>query len=162
MRLNIYSFFIVFIFSASVNAQAIKKVKIEELETYIKNSNHPLVISFWATWCIPCIHEIPWLQTAVEENRSKNAEYILVSLDFAEAFPKKIEAFIKERNFKARFFWLDETNADIFCPRIDEKWSGGIPANLFVNNKTGYRKFIGRQLTDRQALAEIALLVSEN
>ncbi len=152
--------FLLFI-CANVNGQSVKKVKIEALASLINSSDHPLVISFWATWCTPCLHEIPWLQDAVKKHREKKVEYILVSLDFTEDYPKKIADFVKHRNFNATFFWLDETNADHFCPKIDEKWSGGIPANLFVNNKTNYRKFIGRQLTDRQAKVETELLVKE-
>lgn len=156
-------FYILFLLlqCSNVDGQNVKRVKIEALESYINSSDHPLVISFWATWCTPCLHEIPWLQDAVEKQREKKVEYILVSLDFTEAYPKKIAHFVKQRNFNATFFWLDETNADHFCPKVDEKWSGGIPANLFVNNKTNYRKFIGRQLTDRQAMAETELLVKE-
>jgi thiol-disulfide isomerase/thioredoxin len=152
----IVSFFII----SSSAAQSVKKVKIEELEAYIKNSDHPLVVSFWATWCGPCVREIPWLQEAVAKKQDKKVEFILVSLDFREAFPNKISEFVKQKNFNATHFWLDETNADHFCPKIDAKWEGGIPANLFVNNSTGYHKFFQRQLTDRQAEMEVELLVA--
>jgi thiol-disulfide isomerase/thioredoxin len=147
--------------SSATYSQTVKKVKIEELEAYIKNADHPLVVSFWATWCSPCIHEIPWLQEAINRHSEKKPELVLVSLDFPEAFPKKIQDFARQKNFAATLFWLDETNADYFCPRIDIKWSGGIPANLFVNNKTGYRKFIQRQVTDRQAMQEVEKMVAE-
>jgi hypothetical protein len=84
---------------------------------------------------------------------------VLVSLDFGTYYPKKIVDFIKEKKFKATFFWLDETNADIFCPRIDPKWDGTIPVTLLINNKTGYRKFMNRQMTDRQVEPEVKKLV---
>ena len=145
--------------ATTLNAQEIKKVKIEEVVAYMKNSERPQIVSFWATWCIPCIHEIPWFQSAVEKNSDKKPELILVSLDFDESYPKKIAEFIKKKGFKATFFWLDETNADHFCPMIDQKWEGGIPATLFVNNKKNYRKFFARQLTDRQVEAEVKALV---
>jgi thiol-disulfide isomerase/thioredoxin len=139
--------------------QEIKKVKITEVEDYIKKSDHPIVVSFWATWCGPCVEEIPWLQEAVEKFKDSKVELVLVSLDFATNYPKKITDFIKTKNFTATFFWLDETNADYFCPKMDARWDGAIPATLLVNNKTGYRKFFLRQITDRQAQPEIALLV---
>ena len=160
MKKFLLIFISVFIVSCSF-AQSVKKVKIEELEAYIKNSDHPLVISFWATWCGPCVREIPWLQEAVAKKQDKKVEFILVSLDFPEAYPKKIEGLVKEKKFTATHFWLNETNADHFCPKIDIKWEGGIPANLFINNKTGYRKFFQRQLTDRQAEQEVGFLVAE-
>lgn len=140
--------------------QEVKKMKIGDVEEYIKKSDHPLVVSFWATWCGPCVEEIPWLQESVEKHKSEGVELVLVSLDFGTYFPKKITDFIKQKKFKATFFWLDETNADIFCPRIDPKWDGSIPVTLLVNNKTGYRKFFNRQMTDRQVEPEISQLVN--
>jgi thiol-disulfide isomerase/thioredoxin len=139
--------------------QELKKVKIGEVEEYIKKSKHPVMVSFWATWCGPCVEEIPWLQEAVENHKGDSVELVLVSLDFGTYYPKKIVDFIKEKKFKATFFWLDETNADAFCPKIDAKWDGSIPVTLLVNNKTGYRKFVNRQMTDRQVEPEVKLLI---
>jgi thiol-disulfide isomerase/thioredoxin len=139
--------------------QELKRVKIEEVEEYIKNGRHPMLVSFWATWCAPCVEEIPWLQEAVERHKADSVELVLVSLDFKTYYPNKILEFIKEKKFKATFFWLDETDADYFCPRIDKKWDGAIPVTLLVNNKTGYRKFVNRQMTDRQVGPEVKSLV---
>lgn len=147
--------------AANVSAQEVKKAKMEEITNYIRQSDHPVVVSFWATWCAPCLHEIPWIQAAVEKHKNDSVEYVLVSLDFPDAYPKKIIAFVKQRNMKATFFWLDETNADHFCPQIDSNWSGSIPANLLVNPRKNYRKFISRQITDRQADLEVKMLIKE-
>lgn len=153
--------FCLLVSAGTLLGQEVKKVKMTDLEAYIKNSDHPLVVSFWATWCAPCVEEIPWLQEAVEKHKKDGVELVLVSLDFASYYPAKISAFIKEKKFKATFYWLDETNADYFCPFIDPKWDGAIPVTLLVNNKTGYRKFVNRQLTDRQVEPEIKLLIAE-
>jgi thiol-disulfide isomerase/thioredoxin len=142
-------------------SQQVKKVKIAALMEYIQKSDHPLVVSFWATWCAPCVEEIPWLQTAVEKYKDDKVELVLVSLDFAPSYPKKITEFVQQNKFTATFFWLNETNADEFCPKIDARWGGSIPANLFMNNKTGYRRFFDRQLTDRQAEPEVKKLVGK-
>lgn len=141
-------------------AQEVRKVKIGEVAEYVKKSDHPVVVSFWATWCGPCVEEIPYLQKAVEDHKSDSVEFVLVSLDFGTYYPKKITDFIKQKNYKATFFWLDETNADLFCPVIDKRWDGTIPVTLMINNKTGYRRFFDRQLTDRQVGPEIKLLVA--
>lgn len=143
------------------HSQEIKKVRINDLMEYIQKSDHPLVVSFWATWCVPCIEEIPWLQSAVENHKADSVELVLVSLDFASSYPKKLTEFVKQKQFTATCFWLNETNADEFCPKINERWQGGIPANLFINNKTGYRRFFDRQLTDRQAEPEVKKLVGK-
>ncbi|WP_127125769.1 TlpA disulfide reductase family protein [Pseudoflavitalea rhizosphaerae] len=140
--------------------QSVKKLKIDQLISYIDSSDHPLVVSFWATWCAPCVEEVPWLQAGVEKYKNEKVELVLVSLDFDSEYPAGLQSFIKKKNFIATFFWLDESNADYFCPKVDEKWSGGIPATLFINKTTGYRKFFERQLTDRQVEPEIRALVA--
>ncbi|MBC7849266.1 MAG: TlpA family protein disulfide reductase [Chitinophagaceae bacterium] len=157
MKIYLLLFFTLIGFS--LTAQSVKKVSIGELETYIKQSKNPLVISFWATWCGPCVREIPWLESEVAKKKSDSVELILVSLDFPEDYPKKINSFITQKKFNATHFWLNETNADIFCPPIDPRWSGSIPANLFINNRTGYRQFFQRQLTDRQVEIEVGKVV---
>jgi thiol-disulfide isomerase/thioredoxin len=43
----------------SVDAQEIRKMNIDELENYIQTRSQPAVINFWATWCAPCIEEMP-------------------------------------------------------------------------------------------------------
>ncbi|WP_315815956.1 thioredoxin domain-containing protein [Paraflavitalea speifideaquila] len=54
-----------FLLMTSLLFAQVKKVKITDLETYIQDSDHPLMISFWATWCAPCVEEIPWFQEGV-------------------------------------------------------------------------------------------------
>jgi len=142
-------------------AQKVKKVQITEIEDIIQKTDHPVIISFWATWCAPCIQEIPYFQETVKRYEDSNVEFVLVSLDFKGSYPSGIESFLKKKNFQASFYWLNETNADYFCPKIDPKWDGSIPATLFVNNKTGYRKFFDRQLTPLQVEQEIKAQVKQ-
>jgi hypothetical protein len=91
----------------------------------------------------------------------QKVELLLVSLDFSTSYPTKIQGLVKKKKFEATFFWLNETNADYFCPKIDPKWDGTLPSTLFVNNKTGYRQFFGRAMTDRQVELEVKKLVGE-
>jgi len=141
---------------ASALAQpAIKKIKITDLEQTIAGSDHPLIVNFWATFCGPCCKEIPYFQSTVAQYKEQKVELILVSLDLPDDYPAKIAAFAKERGFTVPIVWLDETNADYFCPKVDPQWTGGIPCSLFINNKTHYRRFFDRQLTERQVEPEI-------
>ena len=57
--------------------------------------------------------------------------------------------------------WLDETNADYFCPKVDEKWTGAIPATLFINNSKNYRKFMEEQLSEEELEKEILALLGK-
>ena len=125
-------------------------VKIEALNDYINKADHPLIINFWATWCKPCVAEIPYIQQAAEKYKDSGVELIMVSLDFPETYPNEVTDFIKAGNMHGTFFWLNETDADYFCPVIDTAWQGSIPATLFLNNKTRYRKFFERKITENE------------
>ena len=131
------------------SAQSVKKLSIEELDTYINNSRKPLVVNFWATFCRPCIEELPHF---LEFSKLyPQVELVLVSLDLPGFYPAKIEQFLSSRNITgATQFWLNETNADSFCPRIDKSWDGAIPVTLWVNPEKQYRKFVNRAMTDVQ------------
>ncbi len=147
-------------FTLPAAAQSVKKVSISELENYIHASTRPLVINFWATWCAPCLHELPYFQETVKQFADKNVELVLVSMDLPRGPEKKIEDFAVQHALKGTIFWLNETNADLFCPKIDARWDGGIPSTLFINKQTNYRKFVDRQLTEPQFRSEVLKLVS--
>jgi thiol-disulfide isomerase/thioredoxin len=129
--------------------QKIKSIKVTELENIIAASKTPLIVNFFATWCKPCLEELPYFLEEAKKHKTEGLELLLVSLDFKEAYPDAISKFAAKRNIEEKILWLDETDADYFCPKIDKKWSGAIPASLFINNTTGYRKFIEEMLPQK-------------
>lgn len=145
----------------NVTCQDIPKWKIGDLETYIANTTKPTIVNFWATFCKPCIAEIPHFQKVVKQYEKDSVELLLVSLDMQEMYPEKLKIFANKFEFTAPIVFLDETNADIFCPRIDEKWSGAIPASLFINNKTGYRKFFEEEMSQQRFETEVKALLPD-
>jgi thiol-disulfide isomerase/thioredoxin len=153
-----------FIVAVSLGAfafgQAIRSVKITELEKIIAESKTPLIVNLWATWCKPCVEEIPYFQQEAAAHKPDSVQLILVSLDFKEAYPAAISRFAGKMKITANIVWLNETNADYFCPKIDPKWSGAIPATLFINNKNGYRKFAEQQLSHGELQQEIRALLN--
>jgi thiol-disulfide isomerase/thioredoxin len=156
---NIFFTVIASFIGSSLFAQEIKSIKITELEKTIAESKTPLIVNFWATFCKPCIEEIPYFQEEVKKHEKEGVQLLLVSLDLKSYYPQKVQAFADKQKFTAPVIWLNETDADYFCPRIDPKWSGSIPASLFINNKTGYRKFLEAELTKEELQKEISALV---
>lgn len=157
---TIFLFFFLTVFSFSgIQAQEIPKWKITDLESFIAKSEVPLVVNFWATYCMPCLKEIPYFQAVVKKQEDKKVQLLLVSLDFKELYPLMIRSFADKRNFIAPIVWLDETNADYFCPKIDSSWSGVMPATLFINNKIGYRRFAEEEMSEEKFKEEIKKLI---
>jgi thiol-disulfide isomerase/thioredoxin len=122
-------------------AQPLRKMSPAELNSFITSSQKPLIVSFWATWCGSCVEEIPYFISHTRDKYGQEVDLVLVSLDVKAYFPSKIERFAARRNYTVPIIWMNETNADVFCPLIDAKWSGAIPSTLMVNNKKQYRKF---------------------
>jgi len=143
-----------------MQAQNIKSLKVTELSNYIQQSDHPLVVNFWATFCVPCVKEMPYFEKVVAQYKTQNVELLLVSLDVPEYYPAKIQSFVKDKNLTSPIIWLNERNADYFCPKIDRKWSGGIPSTLFVNPKTGHRKFFESELSATDVDGNIKLMLA--
>jgi thiol-disulfide isomerase/thioredoxin len=152
--------FIFSLFIQSGSAQSIKRIKATELESVIASARHPLILNFWATWCAPCLEEIPWFQEIVAAHKADSIQLILVSLDVRKEYPDGVKKIAKKRDFRAPILWLDETNADYFCPKVDSTWSGAIPATLLINNQTGYRKFHEAQLSRDELTREIKALLN--
>lgn len=129
-------------FSFTSFCQEIPTWKITDVEQYISTQKEEvLVINFWATFCKPCVAELPSFIKITDQYKDQHVKLLLVSLDLPAFYPSKIAAFAKKHEFNAPIVWLDETNADYFCPKMDKSWSGSIPATLLINTKTGYRKF---------------------
>jgi hypothetical protein len=109
------------------------------------------------------MEELPYFLDEIKKRNEKNdsIDVLLVSLDFKEAFPSTISSFARKKKMNAPIVWLNETNADYFCPKIDSSWSGALPSTLFVNNKAGYRNFVEGKLTKDEFQHEIKLLLRE-
>ncbi len=160
--IKIITSFLLFVFisgTSPIAAQDIPKWKINDLKAAIAKADKPTIFNFWATFCKPCIEEIPYFQELAKKYDSAGVQLVLISLDLSEAYPKQISSFATKYKFKSPMKFLDETNADLFCPVVDSTWSGSIPATLFVNNKTGYRKFYEEQLSKKKLESEIENMI---
>lgn len=161
MRKNVFTaMFLLAVFFT--NAQSIPAWKVTDLANYYsKRIDSIYVINFWATFCKPCIAEIPYLQSISKKYEQQKVKLLLVSLDLPAFYPARISNFAKENNFTADIVWLNESDADYFCPVIDKQWSGSIPATIFVNAATGYKKFIESEITEEQFEIELRKAIGE-
>ncbi len=149
------------LFSTEVHSQQIKKIKVKDVLNLIDTTTTPLVINFWASWCKPCIEEIPYFEKEVLNFKEQKVSLILVNLDFPEDYPKHITNFVKKNNYKSKVYWLNETNADYFCPLIDSSWTGAIPVTVMLNNNKAYRKFYNSKIPENKIKSALSELVAE-
>lgn len=104
-----------------------------------KNDDKTYVVNFWATWCKPCVEELPAFEKLHETYKDKNVEVILVSLDFPNQIESELIPFIKDRNLQPKVIVLDDPNQNKWINGVDKSWSGSIPATLIYNkNKRSF------------------------
>lgn len=145
------SFILVFatlILSASYPENEVKVYNFKEFKSEIldkKENNTLMVINFWATWCGPCIKELPYFEEVNKKYANKNVRVILVSLDFEKQYNSKLLPFVKEKNLKSEIIWLNDTKYNEWIDQVSPQWSGAIPATVFVKNSK-VLKFMEKEL----------------
>lgn len=117
-----------------------------QLKPYLeRKDDKTYVVNFWATWCAPCVKELPYFEKINKAYANQNVEVLLVSLDFPKQVDKKLIPFIKKRNLQSEVVLLDDTNENVWIPAINENWSGALPATLIYNKNN--RKFYEQSFT---------------
>lgn len=130
----------------------IQKVSAKDVKAIIDSSTGPLIINFWASWCGPCVREIPYFESRIAQLATP-VKLILVSLDFNWSYPRQLNAFVKDKGYKSDVVFLNETYPDYFA--IDKKWTGAIPSSIFVDNSKRYYRFFEMQLTEKRLELEL-------
>lgn len=116
----------------------LKSVNYEELKSIIQKEDGKLyVVNFWATWCRPCIEELPHFMEVNELYKSDpNFKMILVSLDNVKAMDTKVKKFIENNHLNVDVYLLDDNKKmNEWIPATDKSWSGAIPATVFYKDK---------------------------
>jgi len=120
-----------------------------------KNDNKTYVVNFWATWCKPCVEELPFFEKI---NKNENVEVILMSLDFPDQVESRLIPFIKERKIKSKIVLMIDPDQNSWIPKISKDWSGAIPATLIYNcNK---RKLYEQSFSYEQLQKEVTKFIN--
>jgi thiol-disulfide isomerase/thioredoxin len=133
--------------SAQQKAQLVKFSELEKMIT--TNENDIFIINFWATWCGPCLAELPDFQRFYDKNTNKNVKLILVSFDFTTEL-EKVNKFIAKKNLKPPVYLINETDQNEFINRVSVDWQGTIPATWFVNNKNQKKVFVEKPINETE------------
>ena len=102
----------------------------------IQNDGKPIIISFWATWCKPCVQELPDFMDVNKMYQSNpNFKMILVSLDMASDVESAVRPFLKKNKMDVNVYLLDDNkHMNDWIPAVDKQWTGAIPATVLYRN----------------------------
>lgn len=107
---------------------------LKQYENRVQKKNDTLyVVNFWATWCKPCIEELPFFEKAAEFLATQPVKIILVSQD-AKTRAIQVNDFLKKNKYTSETFILSAGNPNVWIDKIDKNWSGTIPMTLFYKN----------------------------
>ncbi len=129
-------------------AQKVSVYKIDKLLKRIHNTSDTIyVVNFWATWCKPCVAELPEFEKLNETYKDKKVKVILVSMDFKEDKTKKLIPFLQKHNYTSEVILLDEVNGNTFINKVSKEWTGAIPATLIVSDSKTLNNFYEKKVT---------------
>lgn len=142
----------------NLNGVEVKSYDFKNLQGYLtKKDETTYVINFWATWCLPCVKELPHFETLNKNYNDKGVKVILVSLDM----PKKIETnlipFIIKKKLQSEVIHLDDPDANTWIEKVAKEWSGSIPATLIYNKES--QKFYERSFTYEELENELKTIL---
>ncbi|MDD4010132.1 MAG: TlpA disulfide reductase family protein [Fermentimonas sp.] len=143
----------------SVSDYDVQVVDFKQFQPLLHIDNDTIyVVNFWATWCAPCIREVPYFEQLREEYKGEKLKIIMVSLDFSEDLDSRVIPFMRKHNMQNEVILLDDPQSNLWIPLVDEKWTGAIPATLIYGN--GFREFHAKEFTFSELDEIIESLIS--
>ena len=138
----------------------IEVVNFQQLETLLSEQKEEvLVVNFWATWCKPCVEEMPYFEEVHDSLGGDDLKVILVSLDFPGKLESQLIPFVKDRGIEPQVILLVDPHENDWIPKVDPTWSGAIPATLFI--KQGKRKFFEKSFTRPSLFNEVSQFINQ-
>jgi len=155
MRKVLVAFLLLVAFSA--NSQKAEVVKLDQLQSFIQaKTDHIKVINFWATWCAPCIKELPLFEKLGQDRSDVQVTLVSMDLDL-DPNPEKVHKFVARKKLQSKVMILDAKDPNSYIDEIEKNWSGALPATIIINGKTGQRKFVEKELHE----GELEKLIAE-
>lgn len=126
-----------------------KIISFEEFESLAAKESEKLrIFNFWATWCAPCVREMPYFEQANRSNT--DMELYFISMDDARR-PERVTSFIKKRDIQSPVYLLNDVDFNSWIDKVNPDWTGAIPATLFVQ-ADGTRHFHEGEMEEPELL----------
>ncbi|OON68925.1 hypothetical protein B0919_11120 [Hymenobacter sp. CRA2] len=140
----------------AARAQQVRVVKLPALQELLRRSGDTTyVVNFWATWCKPCIEELPNFEQLRTRYARQNVRVVLVSLDFPSKLDAKVRPFVQRQGLKSAVWLLSETDQNAYIEAIDPKWTGALPFTVVYNNARQRRRSFEQALSAAELEAAV-------
>ena len=149
-------------FVGKVSAQQnVKMVAFDEVRNLMnRNTDTTYVINFWATWCNPCVHELPNFLKLDSIYKNSKVKVYLVSLDAPKEIETRLKPFVKKNHIQTSVWLLKAP--DSWIDDVDSSWDGTIPCTLVLNNEYKMRKFTEKELSMEALNNMVSPFVNKN
>lgn len=128
---------------ANARGKTVEAITFDELMKRINTTEAELLVcNFWATWCQPCVAEMPYFEQLQDAYAQEGLKVLFVSLDNPAERTGRVTTFVRTREIRSECVLLDERqrSQDEWITALSPSWQGDIPATLFISNKSGYRE----------------------
>ncbi len=126
--------------------QDIEVVDFEGLEKWLhKETDSIYVINFWATWCAPCVKELPYFEDLHREYATSKVKVLLVSMDFPNQVSKRLIPFLEKNDIQSHVILLDAPDPNSWIDRVSPQWSGTIPATVITYPRENYYELFEKE-----------------
>lgn len=122
------------------------------------HSDTTYVINWWATWCKPCVEELPHFAELARAMSDKPVKVLLVSMDFSNQLESRLLPFLTRQALPMECIALESANASHWIDQIDRDWSGAIPATLIYRGEQ--RIFYEQSFTLDELRTEVAKFIT--
>lgn len=146
----------------STKAQHIAAYSINDVIHRSSSKDTLYIINFWATWCAPCVAELPEFNKLATYYEGQPVKILMVSLDFKEDHTFKLERFLERKKLTPEVVWLSDTDPDVFIPKVDGSWQGSIPATVIIHPGKRLKKFIEGSITEKEVTRVVDKVLQSN
>lgn len=99
-----------------------------------------VVVNLWATWCIPCVQELPELNELQKRYADRGLQVLAVSVDSIEDLDSLVRPFFAKRAPDLVSYIHTEKDTFAFVEPLDAEWLGALPTSFFIDRQGKIQK----------------------